>query len=78
MRIVNGFFNLFCGEIHEKYFPNVEYYRDNADETKARYAVELFNNGCLTIDVLIAKVAKHTKDSKENIELILNKYLIFE
>ena len=54
MKLVKDFFNKLAVELDKIYFPEVKYYRDNEDCTKVHYAIELFNNGCLTYDDFIA------------------------
>jgi hypothetical protein len=76
MKIVDNFFNKVVQELDSTYFPTVKYYRDNANCTKVHYATELFNNGCLTYDNYIKRLAKACNDKKTNIEKIINKYLI--
>ena len=74
--LVDDFYNRLKTELMEAYFPTVEYYRDNDNSTKMCYAIELFNNGCLTLNVLISKIAKETKDTKENTKKIVSKYFV--
>jgi hypothetical protein len=68
------FFKL-AGEIDKKYFPDVKYYRDDKDDTAVHYAIEIFNNGISGYDTLINKLAKHCKDTKENIHNIVKKHI---
>ena len=65
-------------EIRAKYFPDVEYYRDDKDCMQATYALELFNNGCLTYAKLIKDLARYCKDSEDDIKEMVNPYLIFD
>lgn len=76
MEIVNDFFNKLASDIRSTYFPNVKFYRDDKDCTDASYSIELFNNGCLSYNKLVSKLIKTCKDSKENIEAMVNKYVI--
>ena len=78
MTIVTDFFNKVAQAIDAKYYPEVKYYRDNKHTTKIHYAIELFNNGCLTYQKLIERLAKECKDTKENIDNIVKDYVIFE
>lgn len=75
MKIVSDFFNKVCKEIGKTYFPNVKYYRDNTHTTAIHRDVELFNNGCLEYDILIARISDSTGDTKENIDKIVSKYI---
>ena len=77
MQKVNDFFNKLASEIRSTYFPNEKHgYTQNMKYHASSYAIELFNNGCITVDRLINKLSKNCKDSKENIEKIVNKYFI--
>lgn len=78
MRIISDFYNKLKGEIGKTYFPTVLYYRDNKDFTKASYAIELFNNGCMTYMVLVNRLAKHCKAEKKDIEKIVDKYILIK
>lgn len=75
MKIVNDFFNKLAKELGEKYFPTVKYYRDNKDCTAVHYALELFNNGCLTYHELIKRLAKSCRETEANIHAIVSKYI---
>lgn len=76
--IVDDFFNKLVRELEKRYFPNVKYYRDDKDDAAVHYAVELFNNGVDSYDMLISKLSKYCKDTKENIESIVKEFIIFE
>ncbi len=76
MEIAEGFFNKVAKEIDTKYFPNVKYYRDNKNTTDIHYAIELFNNGCLTYDKLIKRLSKSAKDTEENMRSVVDKYIV--
>lgn len=75
MKIVQDFFNKVAIEIRSKYFPEVKYYRDNKRCADATYAIELFNNGCLTYDSFISRLCKFCKASQEEVASIVNKYI---
>lgn len=75
MIIAEDFFNKLASELDKKYFPDLKYYRDNEDCAKIHYAIELFNNGCLTYDKLIKKISSYSKDSCLNIHNIVSKYI---
>jgi hypothetical protein len=75
MKLVDDFFNKLAKELDQKYFPTVKYYRDDANDTKMHYAIELFNNGALTYPKLIDRLSKACKDTKENIHKIASKYV---
>lgn len=70
------FFNSIAADIRAKYFADVKYYRDSEDCVKATYAMELFNNGCLTYRKLIGRLAKACKDTTANIHAIVSKYVV--
>jgi hypothetical protein len=71
-------FNGLTKELDTTYFPQVKYYHDNKHTQKIHYACELFNNGCLTLDKLIDRLVKETKDSAENIKKLILKYYTHE
>jgi hypothetical protein len=75
MKILSDFFNKVAKEIDTTYFKDVKYYRDNKECTNIHYALELFNNGCITYNRLINLIAKNTKDTKENIKKIVDKFV---
>ena len=76
MKLVTNFFNELASDIDKTYFVNVKYYRDNTECTNVHYAIELFNNGCLTYKLLVSKLAKNCKDTKENLHKIVSKYVV--
>ena len=75
MKIVDDFFNKLVKELDNKYFPSVKFFRDDKNDTKLHYAVELFNNGIITYDKLIDKISVCSKETKQNIHLIVSKYI---
>lgn len=75
MKLVNDFFNKVAKAIDTKYYPEIKYYRDNKNTTKIHYTLELFSNGCLTYKVLINRLAKACKDTKENIHAIVKEFI---
>lgn len=75
IKIVSDFFNKLNKELDSEYFPEVKYYRDNENNTKTHYTVELFNNGILTYDALIRRLSEACNDSKENIHKIVSNYI---
>lgn len=78
IRIVDDFFNKLANVIDGEYFPNIKFYRDDDNCAAAHYDIELFNNGAITYDSLISKLAKHCNDTRENIEKIVKEFVIFE
>lgn len=77
MQKVNDFYNKLVSEIRSTYFSTENpVYSENRKYHSAKYAIELFNNGCLTLNILINKLSKNCIESKENIEKIVNKYFI--
>jgi hypothetical protein len=78
MKLTNDFFNKLAKELDTKYFADVKYYKDDKNCAKVHYAIELFNNGCLTYTALINCLSKNCKDSKDNIHAIVKNYVIFE
>jgi len=76
IEIVNDFFNKLTQRLDKKYFPTVKYYRDDKKCTAVHFAVELFNNGCLSYNELIKRLTKNCQDTKANIEAVVDKYLV--
>lgn len=76
MKIVDNFFNKLAEDLGQKYFPAVKYYGDDKKCSKVHYNIELFNNGCLKYEKLIKNLSKYCNDSEENIQTIVNKYII--
>jgi len=75
MKLTTDFFNKLATNIREKYFPEIKYYRDNDMCANGIYSIELFSNGCINYDNLIKRLSKYCKDTKENIKLIVDKYV---
>lgn len=73
--LVEDFFNKTAQEIDKTYFPHLKYYRDDQNDADVHYALECFNNGGHSYDLLIQKLAKSCNDSKENIHAIVSKYI---
>jgi len=71
-----NFFNKVATDIQVKYFNDVKYYWENENLVKAKYAIELFNNGCLTYRKLVGRVAKECNDSTANVNSIIEKHVI--
>ena len=57
MKTVDDFFNKLAKHIDDIYFPTVKYYHDDKNCAKVHYAIELFNNSCLTYNKLIDRLA---------------------
>lgn len=75
MKITSDFFNKTAKVIDKKYFPDVKYYGDNKKCADVHYALELFNNGCLTYPKLISRVAKNCNDTQESIHNIVKDFV---
>lgn len=73
--IVRDFFNKLTAELDKTYYPLVGYYHDNKNTQKIHHTAELFSNGCLTYSVLIERLASACKDTKENIHVIVSKFV---
>lgn len=78
MKLVENFYNKIVNELDSKYFPNLEYYRDNKHCERLHYNTELFNNGCLSYKQYIKRIAKNCNDSKYNIKKIVDKHILKE
>ena len=70
------FFNTVAADIRAKFFPEVKYYRDNENCTKATYAIELFNNGALTYRTFIGRLAKACNTNNATIHNMVEKYIV--
>lgn len=70
------FFNSLSADIRQTYFADVKYYRDSENCATATYAIELFNNGCLTYRKLINRLAKSCNDTTVKINSIVEKYIV--
>lgn len=75
IKTVPDFFNKLAGDIDKTYFPDVKYYRDNKHTTKIHYAIELFNNGCLTYEKLIQRLTYHTRETRKKMHQKVFKYI---
>ena len=73
---VENFFNKLSDDIRCKYFPDVKYYRDDKNCEAAIYAIELFNNGCLTYRAFIGRLAKYCGTNNATIHNIAEKHII--
>ena len=76
IRTVNDFFNKAATDIRERFFPNVKYYRDDENCTAATYAIELFNNGCLTYRAFIGRLAKACNSNNATIHNVIEKHIV--
>jgi hypothetical protein len=76
MKLVSDFFNKAVQAIDKKYFAEVKYYRDNDRCAKVHHTFELFNNGCLTYDKLISRVAQSCMATKEDIHEIVKPFVV--
>ena len=75
MVTVTDFFNKLAKDIDKTYFPTVKYYRDDKQCEKVHYAIERFNNGCLSYNKLIEEISKACNEEKRYINLIVSKYV---
>jgi hypothetical protein len=73
---VNDFYNKLATEIRERFFPHVKYYRDDKNCEAVTYAIELFNNGCLTYRAFIGRLAKGCGTNNATIHNIVEKYIV--
>ncbi len=79
MKLVNDFFHKLTTDIRQVYFPNENHGQtQNKKYHATTYAIESFNNGCLTIDKLISKLSINCTDTDKNIRKIVNKYVTIE
>ena len=76
METVTDFYVKLSKEIRDVYFPHeIHGITENKKYHNATYAMEQFNNGCLTYAKLIDKLCKNCNDVEVNIKKIVNKYL---
>lgn len=72
-----NFFNKVAGEIRGTYFAKeIHGNTKNENYHAATYAIELFNNGCLTYRKLIGRLAKACNDSTQVLHSIVEKYIV--
>jgi hypothetical protein len=71
-----NFFNKIADEIRKTYFAEIKTWEDSKSKDKATYAIELFNNGCLTYRMLIGRLAKACGESNATIHGIVSKYIV--
>ena len=74
MRTVSDFFNKLAFTIDNIYFPTVTKHT-NKECAAVHYAIELFNNGCLTYHELVKRLAKNCNEKKDIIHSITKKYI---
>lgn len=72
----DDFYNKVAKDIKEWFFPNVAFYRDDKNCEAAMYAIELFNNGCLTYRTFIGRVAKACNSNNATIHNFVEKHII--
>lgn len=71
-----NFFNKVADDIMPKYFNNIRFHEDRENCIKAKYSIELFNNGCITYRQLIGRLSKACNDSTANIHNTVSKHVI--
>jgi len=76
MKKVDNFFNKLASELDIIYFPTVNFYRDDEKCAKVHYAIERFNNGCISYNKLIGEIAKNCKASCFEIHKIVKKHIL--
>lgn len=78
MQITADFYNKTNTDLLAKYFPTLKWFRDNPTAQKMCYAVEMFNNGCISYPTLIKRIELHTKATQTEIHNIVEKYINFD
>ena len=74
---VNDFFNKVASDIKSKFFPNENHgTSDNEKYRKSIYAIELFNNGCLTYRQLILRLSKSCDTDTTTIHSIVENHIL--
>jgi hypothetical protein len=73
----NDFFNKAPKDIRSKFFPLEQHGQtSNLNYHKATYAIELFNNGCLTYKIFISRLAKACDTDNATIHNIIEKHIV--
>lgn len=73
----DDFYNKVVTELTAQYFPGSEGDRySNKEYLAMKYAIELFNNGCLTYRQLVGRTAKHCKSYTKEIHATIEKYVV--
>ncbi len=71
------FFNKAISDIRKAYFSNEDHgFTRNEKYHAATYAVELFNNGCLTYRTFIGRLAKACNSNNATIHNIIEKHIV--
>ena len=73
---VNDFFNKAAADIKALYFQDIEPLANDENYIKAKYQIELFNNGCLTYRNLIGRLAKCCNNTTAKIHSIMEKHIV--
>ena len=72
----DNFYNKVVEDLDKTYFPDPETRFRLERYSKAKYAVELFNNGCLTYRKLVGRVAKSCQTSTYDIHKLISKHIM--
>ena len=75
IHIVNDFYNKAANDIKTRFFESAILPQNNPDYQKAKYSIELFNNGCLTYRAFIGRLAKSCKSNNATIHNIIEKHI---
>ena len=67
-----NFFNKVADEMRGRYFADLS----SENCRKATYALELFNNGCLTYRTIIGRLAKACNTNNATIHNLVEKYIV--
>lgn len=73
---VNDFFNKMADDIRSRFFPDVKHCREDRNCETATYAIELFNNGCLTYRAFIGRLSKACNTNNATIHNIAERHII--
>ena len=72
-----NFFNKVANDIRQTYFENEnDIYSQNRNHRAATYAIELFNNGCITYRTFIGRLAKSCDTNNATIHMIVEKHIV--
>lgn len=76
IRTTENFFNKVATDIRSHFFKDIAHYRDDKNCEAATYAIELFNNGCLTYRAFIGRLAKYCESNNATIHNMVEKHIV--
>lgn len=74
---VDNFYNKLAEEIREIYFSGKTVHETHdANHRAANYAIELFNNGCLTYRQLVGRLAKSCNATTAEVHSVVERHIV--